>query len=373
MFIVCRMVALSVKNDIIQVQTKNVMRVMRHTAFFSFCRMLIRKAGDFFIRPTAFFVSLSLVSFMVFISASAEDVFSGKNIFQDGDGDGLSNEEERLYATDPFQKDTDGDGYSDGVEVKGGYDPLKKAPGDKIIIGGSDTEEPASKDGMISKENLTQKLSTEVAKLVSEKGTSDSDVSLGDLDSVVSGLIGGLEDTVFPVVSKDEIKVRLLSKKEKKLSVDERKKKEEQYIVEYLTSIAYILANNSPGGLRTEDAFQTEFTTITNKSINALSSGDLSYVEDISRSGEKVLEQLREVEVPEAMVDLHLKALQMAKYAVILKDEFASTQNQESVDPLRSISVIAKVQGFMDMTTLFIGEFQSKLLEYGISGIPIEF
>ena len=36
----------------------------------------------------------------------------------DSDNDGLTEEEERLYLTDPVKTDTDGDGLSDGEEVK---------------------------------------------------------------------------------------------------------------------------------------------------------------------------------------------------------------------------------------------------------------
>jgi YD repeat-containing protein len=42
----------------------------------------------------------------------------------DSDGDGLSDDEERLLGTDPFNPDTDGDGYPDGLEVALGSDPL---------------------------------------------------------------------------------------------------------------------------------------------------------------------------------------------------------------------------------------------------------
>ena len=44
----------------------------------------------------------------------------------DSDGDGLSDEEEAIYGTDPHNPDTDGDGYTDGEEVKAGFDPLSK-------------------------------------------------------------------------------------------------------------------------------------------------------------------------------------------------------------------------------------------------------
>lgn len=45
---------------------------------------------------------------------------------QDSDNDGLTDEEELSYYTDPLNPDTDDDGYPDGLEVSEGYDPLEK-------------------------------------------------------------------------------------------------------------------------------------------------------------------------------------------------------------------------------------------------------
>lgn len=341
---------------------------MKYLSFFSFIQTIIRKAGDVFIRPSAFFALLTVFSFAVFVSVSAEDVFSGKNIFQDSDSDGLTNEEERLYGTDPFNKDSDADGYSDGVEIKGGYNPLKKAPGDKIAIGATLATDETS-DSLGSRENLTKKISVEVAQLVQEKTGSDSDVSLEDVDFMINTAIGGEEEVVLPAVSDDEIKVKVLSKKEKKLSTEERKKKEEQYIVNYLTSMAYIIANNSPTTFQTEDQLKSISQDVVSQSNNALLLGDFSYIANISKNGEKILEQIREVEVPETMVEIHLKALRMAKYAVSLKDELVAVQNNTE-DPLQNIATLSKIQGFMNTSILFIGEFQGKLAEYKIDTVP---
>ena len=41
----------------------------------------------------------------------------------DSDNDGLTDEQELTYGTDPNNADTDGDGYSDGDEVQSGYNP----------------------------------------------------------------------------------------------------------------------------------------------------------------------------------------------------------------------------------------------------------
>jgi len=42
----------------------------------------------------------------------------------DADGDGLSDEDEVMYYTDPFNADTDGDSFFDGDEIVHGYSPL---------------------------------------------------------------------------------------------------------------------------------------------------------------------------------------------------------------------------------------------------------
>ncbi len=51
----------------------------------------------------------------------------------DFDSDGLSDEEETAYRTDPNNPDTDGDNYLDGEEVYAGWNPLSKelSPGQK--------------------------------------------------------------------------------------------------------------------------------------------------------------------------------------------------------------------------------------------------
>lgn len=54
-----------------------------------------------------------------------EERIAGTSVAKpDTDGDGLGDREEvKVYETDPKKTDTDGDGYGDGDEVKNGYNP----------------------------------------------------------------------------------------------------------------------------------------------------------------------------------------------------------------------------------------------------------
>ncbi|MFA6475061.1 MAG: hypothetical protein WCV88_02550 [Patescibacteria group bacterium] len=51
---------------------------------------------------------------------------------KDTDGDGLTNDEEKIWGTKADLPDTDGDGYKDGVEVVAGYDPTNATSAGKI-------------------------------------------------------------------------------------------------------------------------------------------------------------------------------------------------------------------------------------------------
>lgn len=63
----------------------------------------------------------------IFFAAFAPAAYADQLVFGNGidsDKDGLSDELEAKYSTDPENFDTDGDGYSDGEELNHGYDPL---------------------------------------------------------------------------------------------------------------------------------------------------------------------------------------------------------------------------------------------------------
>lgn len=306
------------------------------------------------------FFSLLILSAAVFVFA--DESASTKNIFQDSDQDGLSNDEEKLYGTDPMNKDSDDDGYGDGVEVESGYDPLKPAPGDKVIKE-ENTLSSAAAQG--ESENLTQKVSGEIAAILKDTDASNKTVSLEDVNVSVQKLLdGSMEEVTLPDVDIKTIKIKKIAKGLKGKARDER---ERQDAIEYLTVLSYLVANNAPKSFRTEDELLGVLAGISGNFVTALSSGNVGQIDQLSKQGEKMLEELKDVEVPEKMLDVHMKALKMAKYIMQLKNELKSPQD----DPLGQIAVLSKMQGLFGSMTGLIDEVHQRLVEYGIGEIPL--
>ncbi len=298
---------------------------------------------------------------------SDADPASNLNFFQDTDHDGLSNEEEKTLGTDPNNADTDGDGYSDGVEVESGYNPLKPAPGDRTVVEEtkSDTTTSADKTDVA---NVTEKTSAALAGLVQgvatgttpEDGLKSEDISTALEDALDSAS----SEVVLPDIDIDSIKVK---KVPKNLKGDDKKEREKEDVLKYLTLISYIMVNNSPITMEKNADFQKVVDALSTDSIGALSSGDFGYLDTFSVQGQKFLDQIKDVEVPESMLDTHVKAMQLAEYAVTLKDELKNSQT----DPLGQVAAYGKVQGFLSASQSLMTDVEGKLTAYGIQDLPL--
>jgi predicted nucleotidyltransferase len=200
------------------------------------------------------FIGLVVLSFSVFAMAQ-ENSSSNKNIFQDSDQDGLANEEEKAYGTDPFNPDTDGDGYSDWIEIQSGYDPLKPAPGDKIVNQNETQQEVAGTSTENSEKNLTQELSTKTTALISQSQIENKDIQIEDLDNVIDETIG--KELTFNDLPGIDIKtIKVKKQNYAALSEKNRVEKEKEDATNYLTAIGYIVATNSPQSVETADDIQ---------------------------------------------------------------------------------------------------------------------
>ncbi len=314
------------------------------------------------------FAGLVISSFALFTYAQ-NNSSSNKNIFLDSDQDGLSDSEEKTYGTDPNNADTDGDGYSDGVEIKSGYDPLKPAPGDKIVVeseipktaevAGTSTQKPSTND-----KNLSQELSSGIANLITENSSQNKQITVEDINKLLDKIS---EETItfddLPEIDEKTIKTK--EQNYSKLSEDDRKAKEKEDSLEYLTAVSYIIVNNSPQKISDpgKDFSKLFEEVITQASALSASLANVSYFESLAEKGQSILDQLNEIEVPENMVDLHIKGLKLAKYGVSLKDK-VNTNLEE--DPISTIVQLSKVQSFVQLGISFSDEVNTKLSDLGI-------
>lgn len=317
----------------------------------------------------ALIIFVGLVAFgFAFFSIAQENSPSDINIFLDSDQDGLSDEEEKRYGTDPENRDTDGDGYSDGAEVKSGYDPLKPAPGDKIM---AEQNEQTTDDGQQRTDesiNLTDEVSAQVASLITSSSSEEEEITLESLDSLISETLESeLTFDDLPEINEDEIKIK--EQNYGKYSEEKRVEKEREDALEYLTAVSYIAASNSPQKISTISDVEKLMDEIFNEvEFFSLSLSNTSYFEELAGKGELAIEQMNEVEVPENFLDLHIRGLKLAKYAISLKDKVQPDPN----DPIASITSLSKVQNLLVLSMDYSKEVSSRLSEFGILEIPLD-
>jgi predicted transcriptional regulator len=293
-----------------------------------------------------------------------ESQTSGKNIFIDADQDNLSLQEEKLYGTDANKSDTDGDGYSDGVEIESGYNPLVPAPGDRIVK----LEEKISQEvAGAAEDNLTNKVSVQIAGVLSGVTDDNKEVTFDQINSAVEqAMSGNNADVVLPEVDMKEIKIKKAPSKSMKEK--ERKSQEKKDVLEYLTVMSYIVANNSPSQFNTEDQFGGVMNTLSSQAILGLANGNVEGTNALAERGQKILDESKKVEVPEAMVDIHVKALKMGLYAASLKKDIKT----DGDDPIGQIAALSRMQALLGVTAQFVDDVQGALKKYEIDTIPLE-
>lgn len=330
-------------------KTKNSMRT--YLSFFSI----------------TFFLSLGMLFSSYTYSKSAQ------NIFEDFDQDGLSNAEELIWGTDPYNPDTDGDGYSDYAEVRSGYDPLKPAPGDKIIskqIASEEREESSlleiSEEGSL---NITQKTAAQIAGMVEEASSDGKEITLDSIETLVNEAISESNEPIeLPEIEENEIQI--LKQEYSQLSQEARENKKKEDSIKYLSSIAYVMASTSPQKTQLEsgEAFAEMLEKEVSQAIGGFSQGGFDQIQQWIGRGKEALEMMKEIEVPENMLDIHKKGLQIAKYSLSL--ESISHPNKE--DPIGNIAILSRAQGLL----VLVGTYQEEVMEtieaMGIQEIPLE-
>jgi len=302
---------------------------------------------------------LVILSFGFFTVAQQGD--STKNIFLDSDQDGLSDQEERAYGTDPQKKDTDGDGYSDLAEIQSGYNPLKKAPGDKMVA--TDTQPEKATDSV----NLTQNLANTISNMVKNPKEKDANgnslISVEDVDKMASEALAKKQAELnITEFKREELKIK--KQDYKGLSDEKKKQKMKEDFSNYAVAVMYILSSNSPKPLTSGKDAVDVVNSMGQKVIDSINTRSSSDVSDLENSGEKIVEQLKEVEVPEELVDLHLKAMSFGLYA----KEFGKMVSPDPEDPVSEMVNLYQLQSYFENLNSFISEIESKVKEYDLTG-----
>jgi len=308
---------------------------------------------------SSIFILFILIIFSCTFFAFAQDQNSSQNIFLDSDQDGLSDEEEKTLGTNPANPDTDGDSYSDGVEVSSGYDPLKPAPGDKIIPEKISTTSINKSSAFSDKKNLTEELAKKASVLPSSES---GDFSLVDIQDLVEEVIdGNLSQDSLPEITDEEIKIKKqsYSKYNEEKSFEKKKADFEEYAVATL----YIFSSNSPMPITSSDDMSAFIKSFLKNLLSSSTTNNFSSFENFKESGEKILEQLQEVEVPEEMIETHKKGLQFAKHSIILQESI----KPNPADPISELINMSKLQGLLESFSEFFEEIKEKLEDYDLN------
>lgn len=267
----------------------------------------------------------------------------------DSDRDGLTDAEEKLYATNPKSADTDEDGYSDGVEVKSGYDPLKKAPGDKLVTN-TKSDQSLTTISDVFTENLKSFVENNDQKTITTT----------DLNTFVSGII---QDKMGPAVSfetlpaLDSSKLKIKKQAYNSLSESEKKAAEKKDAVNYLSNLYILFISNYPSENLLDykpnailSDLEAHMTTLSSENP------DYAYFRNLSDKLQLFIDQALEMEVPETWVDSHIKFLKILEGYIALKDPtLPSIEN----DPLTGSITLNKMRELTD----FAGEFLNQIMK----------
>ena len=315
-----------------------------------------------------------LVFFLILISSFsyslvAQENSTDKSIFLDSDQDGLSDKDELTYGTDPKNPDSDGDGYSDGAEIKSGYNPLKPAPGDKLTTSATSPKLTSTATTTSGTKNLTEEISDEIATMVSS-GDPAKGIDINSINSLIEDKVSiHISFSDLPEIDESTIKIKQQNYSGYGKDKQARMIKEDNQ--EYLSAVFYIMANNLPHSVNSQEAIQEFSDEIIKKIPSIISSGDdsgLSYFTDLADRGADMLVKLNELEVPRDMLEIHKKGLQLANYAVSLKEKVKVDNN----DPIASIISFSEVENLMVLGNDYLGETETKLEELGLTNFVTE-
>jgi hypothetical protein len=308
--------------------------------------------------------------------------FGKTDFFQDSDGDGLTDAEESLLGTDPFNSDTDGDGYGDGVEVEAGYDPLKPSPGDKLIIKEDRVETVLKNQKEESLEpNLTeeffQKLNREKSQELAVLGdfyeNPDSyknnkealdglSLSTEEIEEILNSTTNqtGLGDELT-LVPLEDLKI---------LNETNNEKKQKEQIEKYLTQMFYVMSVNKPFAIDDPELLTQVGLEYVNNLSSSLQSGQLKQVKEVKEKAQKTYQEFLKIETPYILRDFHQRTLSLIKY---LSEDIKEEKLIDQSDPLGMALYLGKLQAAMIEGELLKEELDEIIEEFEVDIFKSEY
>lgn len=305
----------------------------------------------------------ALAVFGVIVSAACTlyvmaDESKTLSLFEDFDQDGLSNGEEHAYGTDPHLADTDGDGYSDGVEVESGFDPLKPAPGDKII-----KKENAIKIEPVhtATTNITQRVSESFVTYLADRQEAGVEyLDAQDFSDTVSKVVDEQVQFLKPEPM-DIAALHIKNQDYDNMSSREKKEHIKQDTVEYFTSLSYIFINTFPPGYfdRAPEEVQKELSSYIAEYSTTLTS--YGYFEDMARRATEAQKQMQGLTVPESLLEIHAET----EYLLRFMEEIYKQGDYKKVqtDSVALIATLAQVQALLQQGAALQTKIEAVLTE----------
>lgn len=181
------------------------------------------------------------------------------------------------------------------------------------------------------------------------------------MNQIIGGSVSQkFSDDQLPTISSDDIKIL---KQDYKGSAAQIKAKKKEDFTNYIVAVYYIISSSFPKPITNTDDLNSMASYLTQTLTTAISNRNSSSLNQLSQSGQKILDQLKDVEVPQDAVDIHTKELQFAKYAIALKPSV----DANAADPLTDLVNLSKIESFAEAMMSFSTDVTTKFNDYGIS------
>jgi hypothetical protein len=247
------------------------------------------------------------------------------------------------------------EGYNSSSNIFSATDPAASTINSNTATLSAVSDDPNS---------LTNQVAQKLTDLTTSTDLSNTDgqqISIDKLNEIISGTVGqSISGNGLPAISADEIKIK---KQDYKGSADKIKAKKKEDFINYIVGVYYIISSSFPKPITNSDDLSSMTNFMSQTVMTAITSRNSASLNDLANSGQKILDQLKDVEVPQDAVDIHTQALQFAKYAIALKPAV----DMNSADPLADLVNLSKIENFAETIMSFSTAVTAKFNDYGIT------